>query len=86
MNNSVRNSLIGVSIIISIATILCFGLIYLCEGIPYESIEIITKIIISLILAIFDLVVFFSFLLYWWSEVKWDSCKRKFHNIKKRIR
>ena len=84
MNNHVKNSLIGNSIVISIITIIAFALVGLCDRIPYEVVEVLSKIIIIAISIIIDLIILFFFFLYWWSEVKWDNCKRRFHNFKKK--
>ena len=80
MTNKVKNSLICNSIIISMITLICLGLMGLCERIPYEVIEITSKILIAAIGGIINLIIIFFFFLYWWSEVKWANIKRKFKN------
>lgn len=82
MTDKVKTSLICNSIAISVISLICLGLMGLCERIPYEAIEITSKILIAAIGGIINLIILFFFFLYWWSEVKWMQIKRKFKKKK----
>ena len=85
MSDKVKYYLRLDSIGVSINIFITFALYYICSFIPYDIIEIGLKIIIVGISTIINLVIAFFFLLYWWSDIKWTSCKNRARKIKKSI-
>ena len=85
MNKNVQKALLTNCIIISILILMCTGLCLLTSSIPYYAITLILRIGIIGITGFVISIMIFYFLLYWWSEVKWDNCKYKYHSWKRKV-